>query len=731
MAVSDAMGASRRRLVFGVNVIVQGVLAVVLVVAVVWLAGRFKLQSDLTRTGVNSLSPRTQQLLGGLDQNIRVTAVFAEPDKRDQLGQKRRRQIRDLLDLYDAAGGAHVSTYLVDPSLEKAQTDKLLQRLTELPAYKDQAQPHREALEKYPGLNDKILKLVQGDVAHAQVLVEATPRAAQDRNFGIVRNNLRIVERDAGSVPETIEELKKSEIPRYGQAIEKMRDALGTAQLALQDAYTWMSTEGLSIAGLTPELRTFFQEAPSRYEAVLAEIAALLDATKDLEDVKLEELYTGLTRWRTSPPVLVENEDEARVLSFWEVWPPPTNPNAPVGPDGDNREFAGEAAISSAVLQLTRKEKTAVIFTRFGGESPIRPDFSRIDPMMRQLPRAPYQQLNALLEKANFLTEDWDVAQAKTPPEVKDAVRRVFIVFPPEPPPRPNPMQPMPPPAAMTLEDRQIILDAIGKSGMAVFLAGWMPSSSPMPGASGTYEFAEYLKTTWGVDGQYDYLTLAFTPNPEKPGLWVPASQDPKLISTDRAVRFTDHQIGQPLQAERGSFYTACPLRIVPDGDRPEGVSVEVVAEVRETDDVWACGDLMRLDQEWRQNQGFRRDESDAVAPFPIVLAATNAQGQKVVVFGSEQFAADMLAQATGLQRHGDSLVLGPLYPANSDLLINSLHWLTGEADRIAVGPRSGNLPRLTDLNDKWAARVPWLLVGVWPAVALLVGIGMWLVRRR
>ena len=118
-------------------------------------------------------------------------------------------------------------------------------------------------------------------------------------------------------------------------------------------------------------------------------------------------------------------------------------------------------------------------------------------------------------------------------------------------------------------------------------------------------------------------------------------------------------------------------------------------------------------------------------APFPITVAATNEAGKKIVVFGSEQFAADSLAQARGLRQVGNSLVLGAVYPANSDLFLNTLHWLSGDATRITVGPRQGELPRLKKLDEVWAARLPWFLVGIWPALVLLVGVGVWLVRRR
>jgi hypothetical protein len=102
-----------------------------------------------------------------------------------------------------------------------------------------------------------------------------------------------------------------------------------------------------------------------------------------------------------------------------------------------------------------------------------------------------------------------------------------------------------------------------------------------------------------------------------------------------------------------------------------------------------------------------------------------------VVVFGSQVFAADEVAQANAVQQVGNHYVVGPAYPANADLFINALHWLTGEADRIAVGPRRGDLPRLSGLNETWAGILPWFLVGVWPALALVAGVGMWVVRRR
>ena len=313
MAVSGTMDAPRRRLVFGVNVLVQAVLAVVVVIAVLWATARFNYQADLTGTGSNSLSSRTAQLLKGLNQNIRITAVFAEPDKRDVLGEKHRRQLRDLLDLYEQAGGAHVTTRMLDPTVEKAETDKLLQRLLELPAYKDEAKPHQEALTKVAELTDQIKTLANNESSRVEELVKGDPQLARNRNLAIVRTNLRQLGRDAQDIQEKIQDLTHGEIPRFGEAVKQVREYVKNSEALLRDASTWMSTDGLNITGTTPDLRTFFQEAPTRYEQVLSAARDLLKKTEGLKDVKVEELYTNLSRWRTGPPVLVESEHEAAI----------------------------------------------------------------------------------------------------------------------------------------------------------------------------------------------------------------------------------------------------------------------------------------------------------------------------------------------------------------------------------------------------------------------------------
>ena len=104
--------------------------------------------------------------------------------------------------------------------------------------------------------------------------------------------------------------------------------------------------------------------------------------------------------------------------------------------------------------------------------------------------------------------------------------------------------------------------------------AGWLPPTSPIPGFGTPYEYAGYLKSNWGIEVLSDYLAIQFAPHPEKPGWWLPTRNQPLVIATDWTARLTDHPISKPSQADRAGFRLSCPLRLVPEDERPAGVQI-------------------------------------------------------------------------------------------------------------------------------------------------------------
>ena len=723
MAVNTAMSASKRRLVYGLNVGVTIVLAIVVAGFAIWAAAAFGGRVDLTRAGLNSLSPRTVQLLRGLDEDITITGLYSTALKEIRPhAEKHKNRVSDLLDLYETAARGKVSTHMIDPSENPATVTALLTRLTEKPAYKDEATPHAEVLKDFPALQTRIVELMQSELAELEQLRAANPRTAEIRELGTVERFFRKVIQDAQATQTDIKSLQTAEIPRYGQAVSLAADYLRQTRNVLEDVQSWMTASGVNLPGIAPQTKSHFEGAAGRYQEVMAEVQALTEKTKDLEEVKLEEVYDKLKRGET---VLVETENEALVLTQDEVWPWRTDRNAPTPADGDPRDFAGEQAISSAILKMTQKEQTAVLFVRFGGQPLLRGDVSPQNPM--QMSDAPYQALNDLLGKENFITQEWDVQTQPEAPVIEDAARVIYVVLPPEVPPQQNPMRPSPVPR-MSAEQKQSIFDAVEQSGMAIFLAGWAPPSSPfMPPEK--YAFNDYLKNDWGIEVKDTHVALEFTPNPQRDGLWFPAN---RMLITSKVFQYTDHPIGEPLRGLPAAFQAVAPLQLLGSEEKPAGVTIEPIVELEDSEDVWAITDLNRINEDLKQNQGTQRYEEDIPPPFPLAVAATSEQGDKLVVFASDRFATDSVTNMSQLVMLGGALRLAKLYPGNTDLFINALHWLTGNADRIAVGPQRGDVPRLEKLkNDATLTFTRVFLVGIWPAVALLVGVGVWLLRRR
>lgn len=732
MAQAAAMQASTRRFVYGTQVLITIALAVAVVSMAIWLAGRFSGRFDMTSAGRNSLSPRTQKLLSGLDTNITLTGTYTTALKEvRKFAEKHRNMVRDLLDLYETGGKGKVTTAMIDPSTAPADVQKLLKRLVEKSAYKDEANPHREAIKTFPELNTRIAEVVKSESDQINAIAQKDARLRGETALFGLRYELNRVQKDATDAEREIDELIKSEIPRYGQAVELARKNLTAAKSALSALQGWMLSEGRQIPGLAEETRKFFEGAEARYKDLLTAVEAELTKTNDLKRVKFEELYDAL---KGGECILVETDKEAAVIPQYEVFVS-RGDRAPPSDDGDQSEFNGETAVSSAILRLTQKVKTAVIFVRHGGQQMLRPDFKNMNTFnMQELPRAPYGTINEMMVKENFAPDEWDLATAPAPPTVKDAAKTIYVIFPPAPPPQRNPMMQQPPPPGMTPDQKQKILDAVRQGGLAIFMAGWSPPRAAFETTPAPYEYTEFLRSTWGIDVRADALALRFGPAMDDPSLKYPSvsQQGLNVIIGDDSIRLTEHAIAKPLQTLPAGFEMASPLVISRPSSGPSGLKVETVVEANDSDDVWAVTDIRRLQEDVNKKRGTSRYESDVASPFPIAVAGEFDGGQRVVVFGSDQFIADQMLQMASLVRIGNSLGVSAVFPANADLFLNSLHWLTGESNRIAVGPSRGDVPRLDKLKEGPVATFwRFFLAGLWPLCAGLAGLGVWLIRRK
>lgn len=732
MAVSQAnsgMSQSSRRFIFGINVAINVVLAVIVLGFAVWGAGRIGAKFDASSAGANSLSPRTVGLLRDVSENVTITGLYSTVAKElRKHAEKHRAGVADLLDLYETAGRGKVSVAMIDPATQQADVQKLLKRLGDKAAYKDEFKPHIDAITAFPTLSQKIAAFLQGEVTQFDEMAKKDEAVLRVAGVPASKRAFQSTIRALGDLDKDLEELKAAEIPRYGSATKLVKEKLEEIRTAMQQSSDWFATNAPQLMNISTESRNYLAGARERYATLIAEIDGVVQNLNALKPCKLEEVYDGL---KSGENILVETASEAVAVSGNDVWSYPTD-NRPPAADGDRLVFTGESAVSSAILKLTQKEKTAVVFVRFGGDALLKPDFSKINPMQQQMPQARMGRLNELMMKENFATEEWDVAASPTPPKVEGAKKTIYVVFPPLPP-QPSPQNPRP--MGLAPEQRTAIQNAVAESGLAMFVAGWMQPQGQMGMfMPRMYEFNDFLKANWGAEVQADYLVLQFTPNPEKPGLWMPAQrgQQAMLVGAPDAMRFTDQEIAAPLQSLPGAFLAASPIKLAKPDSRPAGITLEPIIQTPDKESIWAFNNLQRVSEDFNKKQGTTRHEDDLTGPLVLGVAGKSDKA-RVVIFGCEDFVNDSMLEAGGLALVGGQLTLASLYPANKDLFINSLHWLTQNSNRIAVGPSQGDVPRLDRLKeDSTATMCRVFLVAILPMLAVVVSLAAtWLLRGR
>lgn len=725
MAVATQTHAGQRRMIYGANVGVAVVVACLLTGVVVFLGDRFSIRKDLTQSSVNTLSPRTRQVLGSLDQDVTITGLYAIVTEYDKVGIKRQNIERDMLSVFEGAS-RKITQRMLDPLKDRDALSDLLKRIREKPAYKDESAPHQKVVEACGPLVADLTKTVRDDAQAMGQLAQNDHKLASIRQFVIIANSFQLIlAPSCEDLAEKLENLRTGEIPRWGRAAETLKAALPQIRSPLTESRDWFNDAAATQPDLAAPTKEAFHRMAENYTALLKRIADLQSQVDELKPVKLDQVADALTNAVKAPPIIVETANEARVVSFDEVWEYRQD-DADMGPDRDDRVFNGEEALLSAILGVASKEKIGVVFVRYGGESPTMPDFKKYQPG-GPLPTAPFIQLSQKLEKLNFKTFDWDLATQKTPPAMENITRSVYVIMPPTPPPPQNPMRPQPPAPSITPEDKQKVFDAIAASGSALFLAESSATRGPME----PYAYSEYLRKTWGIDVKAPYLAIEFTPIPSKSGRYTLASPRAPLLLRSGAFEFLMHPITKPLRASLGALDTVAPLEKYTGEGAPTGVTVEPLMDVK-TDNVWAFDDVMAIQQELRSQDGTAPNEKSLRPPFAVAMAAQNDKKQRVVVVGSVEWASDQYAQARTFAQSGDGLIRTLVFPANTDLFTNTLFWLLGDESRIAIGTRTGDVPRLDKLTPGMTAKI-WkgFLVAGWPAFALVVGGVVALARRR
>ena len=391
--------------------------------------------------------------------------------------------------------------------------------------------------------------------------------------------------------------------------------------------------------------------------------------------------------------------DEIEVVAFEDVWV--RNPTTASAPDAPERLFAGEMAVSSALLGMVHKRKPAVLFVRTGAPStmPMR------SPMGGGQP-APYNLIAERLQKANFIVQDWDPQRQPEMPQVENASKIVLVLVPPG---QPDPRMPMPPPSP---EAYGPAVEAIRQGAPAIVMGE--PASmfqQPVPYAD--------LFETFGVEATFNAVAVH--------SVVVDAAGTEEAMPQVQVTDYGDHEITRPVGALPSMLLTASPLKI--RKELGEGLSVTPLIELPAGRDYWA--DTVVLEAMQRQAK-FVAGE-DIPGPVPMAVAVTRKVGgeeQKVVLFGDADFPQDRVAFYRNPVMYRDRIEMQFQFPGNAEVFVNACLWVSGSEHLIAVSPEAMEARRIGNLGG-WQVPIQVFIIAGLPALVLGAGLLVYLVRRR
>lgn len=714
-SVAAPSTSTGRRMLVGTNVVVV-TLIVAAIVVVAQLSAYDSSRWDMTSSGVNSLSDGTENLLRSLDQNVRLTSLYFETDREDEDQQRYRRAAQNLLDLYEATNRGRVTAEWVNPLKDHEKFQKLLARLREKSTFADTVKVYQARIDTYKtDLDAQMRKLLQDELTLIGPTVGGMGDSSRPSPTAQVEELLRRLSSELEMTREQVDSLTTTANPQYTAAVGELKGLYPKISKSLKEIGKFAAGELGRNPSMPAAQASFLRDANSRYADLVVSLEGETTKLQDLQPLKLDDLINQLAP--TSNAMLVETDADAMIVDFSATWPPVDQSGGGTRVPFEKRAFKGEEKLTAAILRATHKEQTAVVFVRYGGQSLFMGGF------MPGQPPAGYGMMKQQLEDANFIVEEWDLKTKDTIPDINPKpTRTLFVVLKPEPPQQRNPMmgQQQPPDPPFGENHRQALLKALGANGRALFIAGWSPG--PFGPIAGTYEYNDYLKTTWGIGVDTSALLIAATNI--APGKYVVTNQAFHHM-TD--LDLEKHEIVSGGTARRVALPWSAPLEI--NAAPPEGVKLQRLMTLPKRDGVWGVKNILKYQEQLEQHDYMSKAEGDLEGPFDLAVTATKGDA-KIVLVSSREFAEDAVAFAREMRMGSQGIVIGSRNPGNVTLLINTMHWLNDNTAFMNIG-KPIDAAVLEIPKPATVKAVQALTILLWPVLALACGGAVWWVRRR
>lgn len=673
----------KRRALFGLNVVVAVVAALILVVLlnvlVDWqyrrLPGGLKplLRYDLTATRAYTLAPQTRKLLADLEEPLRLVAVLRVDDKNSQ-------DVADLLDEYSRYT-SRLDVDVIHPDRELARLEAFFGQLES--RFAEETAPLAAAIDR--GMSD--LEELTDGFAELQTTFAELANDEQTAE-GELRQGLQVFSNQLGDLVARC----RGDAQSLRQELARPLPALSNARNVLLQYFQQIET-----GVLVPYSRDFARRAEDRRASLkvrngLLQITKRVNAMRDQIRTTTDALTlpTASTRYdqvsaavQTGEMVVVLGDRGERVVPIAEMF-------VSGGPDATGQptaRFVGEDRLTGAMVTMRVAEPPLVVFVR---DTPVS--------MLGH--RGALSYVGSRLALADFELTEWNVGgddqAASEAPRPRAGQKAVYIV----------PGLGLERTAESDRENVAMFLMQRLAAGDGVLLCFDYDAEALYRPVDPLIE----LSRTWGVAPRMHEMVLHESLGPDgrtrgEAGWTVRDWPD-------------DSPLGGALDGRQVKLAGVCPIELNA-GENSSGAATPLIQLLG--DRAWLATEVTTLEGITES----RYTEESGVAQ-PVVAAAAertlgdddgdDAESGRLIVFTERHWLSNNLA----------GQVLG-----NSELFMNCAYWLAGLDEAVAATPRTQDIRRIDALADGRALTYRVVLLAAVPGLMLLAGAGVWLVRRR
>lgn len=669
-----------------------GVCVIAIVVNVFSRQDTWRARIDATKTRAYSLSDQTQQLLNGLQGQWTIAIIMDE----FRADRSMRRQIDEVLKRYTDASSA-IRVMRIDPSRPQTlmEYERLLSQLNTV--YTDSIAAYEAALNA--GVNSfeslQSFALQQGGTLEQLVTLLPDDDPAKEPLRQRLGALLLLADQGAQIVSAVAKARRVDRarpLPDYETARSTLAAALSQSAGDLDELAgvfdTWQKR-----AELEPAEAEFIAGLHRDFASMSQQLAEAADPLKRLPPLELSSIGTQLQQGEAA---IIIGPQRAAIIPSAQLFPKRNITQHEDQRVTFDQRFRGEQLITATIRSLSVDAMPLVMFVHTEEGSMLRPRPNQADLV----------GIANLLKASRFEVAEWSPATQSTRPTPEKNQRIVWVIIPP-----------MQRTGIQISKQEESLLAAVRRlidDGEPILLSAY-PSILPRYGQPDPWA---RLPQPFGMS--FDTSQVVY--EQVRMGEGEMQNRIAQLINEYPI----DHIISRAIEGLDSRFSLPIPITMQ---EGITGIDRTGLASIAASPDRWT-------EPQWTT------DPSQTKAPtpervlqreVPVAVAAERIHPvrtgmQRVICVGAGawmlSYEADLVVPIGGNR-------VALVYPGNNELMLASIAWLAGMDDLIAASPVSQEVSRLKDVTESARLRWMWITVAGMPGLCIVLGITMWLIRRR